>query len=228
MKGLILKDLYGCRFQIIGGFALMLFPMLITMLFGAGIVVADTQDPDPMQLMISIILYGTVNYMSIVVSSSFYINTLSYDEKSGWTKMQRAMPLTGGQIIGAKFLGTGAVVGSMTLISLGFNLFCAIVFRLPFEPMTAMPLCIGLAEFITLLPAMVLGYRFGAKSVAWVYFAVMAVMAAVLIVLTALFFIGDISANFLRITGYGVLPALAVIVTVICFFTGKRAVTVDI
>lgn len=228
MKGLILKDVYGCRFQIIGGFAIMLLPMLMTMLMGGGIVVSDAEDPNPMHLMIGIILYGAVNYMSIVASSSFYINTLSYDEKSGWTKMQRAMPLTGGQIIGAKFLGTGAVVGSMTVISLGFNLFCAIVFRLPFEPMIAMPLCIGLAEFITLLPAMVLGYRFGAKSVTWVYFAVMAVIAAVLIVLTAMFFIGDITAGQMRIAAYGVLPVLSAVVIVICFFTGKKAVTVDI
>lgn len=228
MKGLILKDVYGCRFQIIGGFAIMLLPMLMTMLMGGGIVVVDNQAPDPMQLMIGIILYGTVNYMSIVVSSSFYINTLSYDEKSGWTKMQRSMPLTGGQIIGAKFLGVAAVVGAMTLISLGFNLFNVIVYQLPVEPLAAMPLCIGLAEFITLLPAMVLGYRFGAKSVTWVYFAVMAVIAAVIIVLTAMFFVGDITAVQMRIAAYGVLPVLAVIVTVICFFTGKKAVTVDI
>lgn len=228
MKGLILKDLYGCRFQIIGGFAIMLLPMLITMLFGEGIVIDHSKDPDPMQLMIGIILFGMVNYMSIVVCSSFYLNTLSYDEKSGWTKMQRAMPLTGGQIIGAKFIGTGVAVGSMTLISLVFNIFCAVDSRLPLEPMIAMPLCIGLAEFITLLPAVVMGYRFGAKSITWVYFVIMAILASVIILFTAMSFIGDITAGQMRIAAYGVLPALTAVVTVVCYFTGKKAVTVDI
>lgn len=228
MKGLILKDIYGCRFQIIGGFAIMLLPMLMTMAMGGGVVVVDNRDPDPMKLMISIILYGAVNYMSIVVSSSFYLNTLSFDEKSGWTKMQRAMPLTGGQIISAKFLGAAAVVGSMTLISLGFDLFNVIVYQLPVEPLTAMPLCIGLVELITLLPAIVFGYRFGAGSVTWVYFVIMALMAVGIITLTAMFFIGDITAKQMRIAAYGMLPVLAAIVIAICFFTGKRAVTVDI
>ena len=228
MKGLILKDVYGCRFQIAGAFALMFLPMLISFFMGGGLLVSNNETPDPTKMVVGMIAYGALNYMSIVICSSFYLNTLNYDEMSGWTKMQRAMPLTGGQIIGGKFLGAAAVVGSLTLISLGVDVFSAWVFETPFEPMIAMPLCIGIAQMITLLPTIVLGYRFGAKSVTWVYFVIMSVIAAGIIALTAAFFVGDISADVLRIAAYVVFPVLAAAVIIVCFITGKKAVTVDI
>lgn len=228
MKGLILKDVYGCRFQIIGAFALMLLPMLISFFMGGGLLVSNNETPDPTKMVVGMIAYGALNYMSIVICSSFYLNTLSYDETSGWSKMQRAMPLTGGQIIGGKFLSAAAVVGSLTLISMGFDAFSAWVFETPLEPMLAMPLCIGLAQMITLLPTIVLGYRFGAKSVTWVYFVIMIVIASGIIALTAAFFVGDISADVLRIAAYAVFPVLAAAVLIVCFITGKKAVTVDI
>lgn len=228
MKGLILKDVYGCRFQIIGAFALMFLPMLIAMFGGGGLLVSNNQTPDSTKMIVGMISYGAVNYMSIVICSSFYLNTLGYDEKSGWSKMQRAMPLTGGQIIGGKILGSAAIVGSLTLISMGFNAFSAYIFEIPFEPMLALPICIGLMQMITLLPTIVLGYRFGAKSVTWVYFVIMVIAAAGMIALTAAVFVGDISANVLRIVAYAGVPALSAAVIVVCYITGKKAVTVDI
>lgn len=228
MKGLILKDVYGCRFQIIGAFALMFLPMLISFFMGGGLLVSNNETPDPTKMVVGMIAYGVLNYMSIVICSSFYLNTLSYDETSGWSKMQRAMPITAGQIIGGKFLGAAAVVGSLTVISLGFDVFSAWVFETPLESMIAMPFCIGLAQIITLLPTIVLGYRFGAKSVTWVYFVIMIVIASGIIALTAAFFVGDISADVLRIAAYAVFPVLAAAVIIVCFITGKKAVTVDI
>lgn len=228
MKGLILKDVYGCRFQIAGAFALMFLPMLIAFFMGGGLFVSNNENSDPTKVVVGMISYGVLNYMSIVICSSFYLNTLGYDEMSGWSKMQRAMPLTGGQIIGGKIIGAAAVVGSLTLISMGFDVFSAWVFEIPIEPMLAMPLCIGLTQMITLLPTIVLGYRFGAKSVTWVYFVIMIVIAAGIIALTAAFFVGDISADVLRIAAYVVFPVLAAAVIIACFITGKKAVTVDI
>ncbi len=227
MKGLILKDIYGCRFQIIGGFAIMLFPMIMMSLAGGGMAVADAEN-NYVQSIVGIVVYGMINYMSIVICSSFYLNTLSYDEKSGWAKMQRAMPLTGGQIIGGKFLGVGAVVGTLTLISLAFNLFSAIIYEMPFEPMIAMPLCLGFLEMMTLLPVIVLGYRFGAKSVTWLYYIVMEIIAAGTIALAAAFLVGDITAAAMRGIAYGGIPALFAVILIVCYITGKKAVTVDI
>ncbi len=227
MKGLILKDIYGCRFQIICGFAIMLYPMILMSLAGGGMAVAEGENGF-VQSIVGVVVYGMVNYMSIVICSSFYLNTLSYDEKSGWTKMQRAMPLTGGQIIGGKFLGVAAIVGTLTLISLAFNLLSAAVYGMPFEPMIAMPLCIGFLETMTLLPTIVLGYRFGAKSVTWVYFIVIGIIAAGTIALITAFLVGDVTAAAMRIVSYGGIPALFAVVFIVCCVTGKKAVTVDI
>ncbi len=227
MKGLILKDIYGCRFQIISGFAIMLFPMIMTSLAGGGMAVAG-EGTNYVQLLFGIVVYGMINYMSIVICSSFYLNTLSYDEKSGWNKIQRAMPLTDGQIIGGKFLGVAAIVGTLTLISLAFNLLSAAVYGMPFEPMIAMPLCLGLLETMTLLPVIVLGYKFGAKSVIWLYYIFMGIIAAGIIALPTAFFNGDLTVAALRGIAYGGIPALFAVVFIVCYVTGKKAVTVDI
>jgi len=227
MKGLILKDIYGCRFQIICGFAIMLFPMLMMSLAGGGMFAAG-EDNDYIRSLIGILVYGVINYMSIVICSSFYLNTLKFDEASGWTKIQRAMPLTCRQIIGGKFLGVGAVVGTLTVISLAFNLVSAVIFEMPFEPMIAMPLCIGFVETMTLLPCVVLGYRFGAKSVTWMYYIVMGIIAAGTTALTTAFLVGDISTAAMRIIAYGGIPVLFAVILTVCYITGKKAVTVGI
>lgn len=225
MKGLILKDVYGCRFQIIGGFALMIFPMMIMALSGGAMF--GVGESEGMKT-ISVVMYGMLNYISIVVSSSFFLNTLTYDEASGWTKMQRAMPLTGRQIICGKFLAAGAVIGLLTAVSLAFNAVSAALYGMPFEPMIAMPLCVGLAELVTMLPVIVLGYRFGAKSVTWIYFAILIAVALGSIVLIMAFFMGDITENALRAVAYAGIPALTAAVTAVCCATGKKAVMVDI
>ncbi len=227
MKGLILKDIYGFRFQIIGGFAIMLFPMIMISLAGGGMFAAG-EGNNHVQSIVGIVAYGILNYISIVICSSFYLNTLSYDETSGWTKMQRAMPLTSGQIIGGKFLGVGAVVGTLTAISLVFDLLSAAIYGMPLEPMIAMPLCIGLLETMTLLPVIVLGYRFGAKTVTWLYFIVMGNIAAGTIILSTAFLVGDITAAAMRGIAYGGIPALFAVILIVCYITGKKAMTVDI
>lgn len=227
MKGLILKDIYGCRFQIIAGFAIMLFPMIVLSLAGGGMSVAD-EGNNNIQSLVGILVYGMINYMSIVICSSFYLNTLKFDEASGWTKMQRAMPLTGGQIIGGKFLGIGAIVGTLTGISLAFNLISAAVFEMPFEPMIAMPLCMGFLEIMTLLPCVVLGYKFGAKSVTWMYYIVMGIIASGTIALSTAFLVGDITTAAMRIIAYGGIPVLFTVILTVCYVAGKKAVTVDI
>lgn len=223
MKGLILKDVYGCRFQIAFGFAFMLLPMLMMALSGGGMsVVGET----PTQIVV--FLFGMINYMSIVICSSFYLNTLAFDEASGWIKMQRAMPLSGGQIIGGKFLGVGAVVGSLTAISLAFNAASSIIFGIPIEPMLTMPLCVGLAEISTLLPTIVLGYRFGAKSMNWVYFIFLIAIAAGAIALSSAYIMGDIGDAAMRVIAYVGIPLFTAAVAVVCCVTGKKVVMVDI
>ena len=227
MKGLILKDIYGCRFQIIGALAIMLLPMLIFGLAGGGMAV-DGRENDKLPEGISFILYGTANYVSIVICSSFYLNTLKYDETCGWTKIQRVMPLSGGQIIGGKFLGAALTVGILTLMSVVFNTLSAFVFEINYEPMIVIPICLGLLELVIMLPAVVVGYRFGSKTVTAVYISLLVMVSAVIIVVTVLFMNSHIGIRAMRLIVYGVIPAITAAVTVICVKIGKRAVMVDI
>lgn len=67
MKGLVLKDLFGVRFQVLGALALMLFPSLMLILMGGGMSTNERADITE----ISVLLYGIVNYVSITLCSSF-------------------------------------------------------------------------------------------------------------------------------------------------------------
>lgn len=225
MKGLVLKDLFGVRFQIFGAFALMLFPSLMLTLGGGGMAVAEGESV-PIEM--SVLLYGLVNYISITLCSSFLVNTLGYDERSGWTKMQRTMPLTGGKIIGAKFLTMGLVLALLTLISLIVNVICAVIFDIPLEPMIALPLCMCMVQTTALSPTFTLGYRFGAKATTAAYICIMLALAAAMIWVLFLMFAGDIGETALRVIGYAALPAMTAAVVAVSWVTGKRAVMVEI
>lgn len=225
MKGLVLKDLFGVRFQIFGAMALMLFPSLMLILGGGGMAVDEGAR---VPVGISVLLYGLVNYVSITLCSSFLVNTLGFDERSGWTKIQRTMPLTGGKIIGAKFVAMGIVLALLTLMSLIVNIICAVLFNIPFEPMIALPLCMCMVQATALSPTFTLGYRFGAKATSAVYIGFMVVLAAVMIRLVFVIFAGDIGETALRVIAYAVLPALTAAVVAVSWITGKKAVMVDI
>ena len=225
MKGLVLKDIFGVRFQIFGAFALVLFPSLVLTLGGGGMAVDEGAS---VPIGISVLLYGLVNYISITLCSSFLVNTLGFDERSGWTKMQRTMPLTGGKIIGAKFIAMGLVLVLLTAVSLIVNIFCAVIFGIPFEPMIALPLCMCMVQTTALSPTFTLGYRFGAKATSAAYICIMVALAAVMIALVFMIFAGDIDETALRVIAYAGLPALTAAVVAASWFTGKRAVMVDI
>ncbi len=224
MKGLVLKDLFGVRFQVLGALALMLFPSLMLILMGGGMSTNERADITE----ISVLLYGIVNYVSITLCSSFFVNTLGYDERSGWSKIQRTMPLSGGKIIGAKFLSMGLVLAALTSLSLIINVINALLFKIPLEPMITMPLCMCMVQAIALSPTFTLGYRFGAKTTSAAYIGFMVLLAAAMIAVVFMLFMGDIGITALRIISYAGLPALTAAVVAVSWVTGKRTVNVDI
>ena len=224
MKGLVLKDLFGVRFQVLGALALMLFPSLMLILMGGGMSTNERADITE----ISVLLYGIVNYVSITLCSSFFVNTLGYDERSGWSKIQRTMPLSGGKIIGAKFLSMGLVLAALTSLSLIINVINALLFKIPLEPMITMPLCMCMEQAIALSPTFTLGYRFGAKTTSAAYIGFMVLLAAAMIAVVFMLFMGDIGITALRIISYAGLPALTAAVVAVSWVTGKRTVNVDI
>ena len=224
MKGLVLKDLFGVRFQVLGALALMLFPSLMLILMGGGMSTNERADITE----ISLLLYGIVNYVSITLCSSFFVNTLGYDERSGWSKIQRTMPLSGGKIIGAKFLSMGLVLAALTSLSLIINVINALLFKIPLEPMITMPLGMCMVQAIALSPTFTLGYRFGAKTTSAAYIGFMVLLAAAMIAVVFMLFMGDIGITALRIISYAGLPALTAAVVAVSWVTGKRTVNVDI
>ncbi len=224
MKGLVLKDLFGVRFQVLGALALMLFPSLMLILMGGGMSTNERADLTE----ISVLLYGIVNYVSITLCSSFFVNTLGYDERSGWSKIQRTMPLSGGKIIGAKFLSMGLGLAALTSLSLIINVINALLFKIPLEPMITMPLCMCMVQAIALSPTFTLGYRFGAKTTSAAYIGFMVLLAAAMIAVVFMLFMGDIGITALRIISYAGLPALTAAVVAVSWVTEKRTVNVDI
>ncbi len=224
MKGLVLKDLFCVRFQVLGALALMLFPSLMLILMGGGMSTNERADLTE----ISVLLYGIVNYVSITLCSSFFVNTLGYDERSGWSKIQRTMPLSGGKIIGAKFLSMGLVLAALTSLSLIINVINALLFKIPLEPMITMPLCMCMVQAIALSPTFTLGYRFGAKTTSAAYIGFMVLLVAAMIAVVFMLFMGDIGITALRIISYAGLPALTAAVVAVSWVTGKRTVNVDI
>ncbi len=229
MKGLVLKDIYGVKFQILGALAVMLFPALGLILLGGGMFVGDGEmAAGGVGSMIALLPIGIMNYVSITLCSSFLLNTLGYDEKSGWSKMQRTMPLTGGQIVGAKFCAMGLVLGMLTLMSLIVNLLVTVLFRMPPEPMIALPFVMCMLQIVALSPTFALGYRFGSRATSAVYIGFMVLTATAGIWLTFLIFGGDLSAAALRVICYAAIPVIAAAVAAASWAAGKKAVMFDI
>lgn len=215
MKGLVLKDLYGVKFQIFGAFLIMLLPIVI-MVFGERPAVGSMSG-------IAFLPNGLLNYVVITTCSSFLLNTLGFDERSGWAKTQRTMPLSGGKIIGAKFITMGLVLAALTLIFLAANVFGVFVHGLPPEPAVAVPVCLCMVQAMALSPTFALGYRFGARTTSAAYIGFVVALAAALIWLLLMIFGGDIGIAALRIIAYVGLPVLTAAVIAVSWVTGKRA-----
>lgn len=215
MKGLVLKDLYGVKFQIFGAFLIMLLPIVI-MVFGERPAVGGMSG-------IAFLPNGLLNYVVITTCSSFLLNTLGFDDRSGWAKTQRTMPLSGGKIIGAKFITMGLVLAVLTVIFLAANVFGVFVHGLPPEPAVAVPICLCMVQAMALSPTFALGYRFGARTTSAAYIGFVVALAAALIWLLLMIFGGDIGIAALRIIAYVGLPVLTAAVVAVSWVTGKRA-----
>lgn len=224
MKGLILKDIYSVRFQILGGIAIMLLPNLLLVLAGG-----DLSGEEGMSVgVLNIVVYGGINYITVTLCSSFMLNTLEFDEKSGWARIQRAMPVTDGQIIAGKLIAMGAVLGILTGLSLICNSFGIVVFGISAEPLIAMPLIAALLQGITLSVCFAVGYRYGSRCTLIVYIIVELIVVAGIALLLIGLIQEKISDVMLRAIVYGAVPAFTAAVTALCFTFGKKAVMRDI
>lgn len=216
MKSLILKDLYGISFQLKATALLFLVPYVIIFFVGVGITGTDAIE--------TILTFGFLNYITIVLFSSLFLNTVSDDIQSGWARFQRTLPLTAGQLIGGKLLATLVLIAVLVVVSTLFNLVPVYRWRTEIlELMLALPFVFGCLQVMALMPVFPIAMRFGIKTSNLLYcvFSVIAAIAAAV----AAFMVGanDIPAYMSRVIFYGILPLLAAGVTVLSYHLGKRA-----
>lgn len=222
MKGLILKDFYLIRFQLI---IASVGALLMAYLCYSG--APSTGLDSSLGYVSRILIPAMFDYIVIVIGSSFFLNTIAADFSSGWVMQQRTLPVSDRQAIGAKLISTYILIGALALFTLGFNL----VFRLSYggtlEIMIAVPLCVGLIQVITLSPVFPLGQRYGIKSANTVYL-LMEILMAIIAAFTMFPALSEeIPIIALRIAFYAVLPLLAVISGAVSFAVSKSLLLID-
>lgn len=228
MKGLILKDLYEIRFQIICGSFLMLLPYVILLFMGKDIVMGDISlTPEMLKMMITL-MFGMVNYICIAVFSSMLLNTVGSDLACGWSKYQRTMPVSGERIIGAKLSATALVVAGLVLISIIFNIIGVLTYGLSAEVMIAIPVICGLLQITALSPVFPVSTKIGYKGTNGIYigFELIVIIGAVVVMFMA--FSNDVSPVVLRIVFYGALPSVTLFSVFASYMAGKKAIAADL
>lgn len=219
MKSLILKDLYGIRFQLIASALLFLLPHVLLFLAGIGL----SADGSEENAFVTVIMYGFMNYITITVFSSIFLNTVADDIQSGWARFQRTLPLTVGQLIGGKLLASLVLIGVMVAVSIALNLVAVFAGNEYVEPLIAIPVVIGCLQAAALMPVFPLSVKIGVKTanLLYVVFLVIAAIAAAV----AAFMVGanELPPALVRVIFYGILPLLAAGVTVLSYQLGKRA-----
>ena len=227
MKGLILKDLYTIRTQIIVGAIICLYPAVLFHL-GLANMIAEMGNPNGEPLLSFITLL--ISYVFIVPFSSFLLNTMKSDYECGWLKIQRTMPLNAGEAISSKLVCTGIVIGCFALLALIVNVICLI--RAPgvfiTEILIAGPICIGLLQVIAVAPCFPLGMKIGVKKTDGLYLTFVILTAIILVIFGFAAFSNEFSAATIRIICYGVLPAAAALVTFISYKAGKNQIVRDL
>ena len=223
MKGLIIKDFYLIRFQLIitSISALMIAYMCYSFAPTAGL---NTAMGDVGRIMIP----AMFDYVIIVIGSSFFLNTISEDFISGWVKQQRTLPISNRQAVGAKLIATYILISGLALFSLAFNLIFLFSYGGTLEIILAIPLCVGLVQVIALSPVFPLGQRFGLKAANTVY-----MLGEILIAIIAAFVMfpalsKEIPIITLRIAFYGALPLIAAGVAALSFVCSSRLINNDV
>lgn len=225
MKGLILKDLYSVRFQIMVGAIIGLYPNIIAAIGFTDII--GEMNPNMIDISATM-LHVMVNIATILPFSSLMLNTITDDAESGWTKVCRTMPVTSSQLISSKILSTVIVTGIFTLISFIFNII-SIIRGVPViaEAVIAFPLCMGVIQLLALIPVFPLSLKFGAKNANKIYLAFVIIFSLAAIILAFAAFSDELPPYALRIGAYAVLPVLTAVAFLVSFKAGKRLIAKD-
>lgn len=218
MKGLILKDIYTVRFQLIVSLLIMLIPNLADSILAAD----SISDSGDIGLIPVIFLFGAANFICISLFSSFILNTLNDDVNSGWCKIVRTMPVSSGQAVAAKFAASAVVVGITTAVSLIFNIVGIIVQGLPAEPLIMLPVCLAVLQTAVLSPVFPLAMKLGTRSTSLIYMFTLVILLSGAVTALYLALISGNSLVLLRVIFYGGLPVLAAVSVILSYRAGIR------
>lgn len=222
MKGLILKDFYLIRFQLV---VASVGALLVAYLCYSGAPAAGLDSS--LGYVFRIIIPAMFDYVVIVFGSSFFLNTIAEDFNSGWIMQQRTLPVSDRQAIGAKLISTYILIGALALFSVGFNLVFWLSYGGTLEIMLAAPLCVGLIQVITLSPVFPLGQRYGMKSANTVYLLLEILLAFIAAFAMFPALSKEIPLTALRIAFYAVLPLLAATSGAVSFAASKSLLNFD-
>lgn len=219
LKSLILKDLYGIRFQLIASALLFLLPHMLCLFVGVGL----TVDENAANAVGAVALYGVMNYITITVFSSLFLNTIADDIQSGWARFQRTLPLTVGQLIGGKLLASLVLIAVMAAVSILLNLVVALAGNPYVEALIALPIIFGCLQVIALMPVFPLSIKIGVKTANLLYVVFLIVTAIAAVVAAFMVGANDLPPELTRVIFYIILPLLAAGVTVDSYSLGKKA-----
>ncbi len=213
MKGLILKEIYCVRFQVLLGLAITAIPSIMMLLL------ADFTGEVPSGAehfaIIAVIPVVLSNFMMILLSSSFMLNTLNDDKISGWAKLQLTLPVTRKQIIDTKFIASLVIIGFLMLICLVLNLTAALLYNYPLEICIAAPFVFGFTEMMVLFPAFPLSMKLSAAMNTVVYITLEVIVMGLLTAIAFCALDAVVTMWFIRVLFYGIIPALGIVVMLI-------------
>jgi len=205
LKGLILKDLYSIKLQIILSAALCLFPSFVLFCMTLGYANGDGKEGGEWFVTLG---FALVNFCTIALCSSFCINTVCEDVRCGWTDIARTMPLSVKKICAGKILSSFVVVIILTLVTSVPNIFALIMGVGNAEVIIAAPLCSMLLQMAIMCPVFPFALRFGGNKASPFYICL---LIAVVAVLAAGFMFSFKNGAFvlLRVIFYAGVPVLA-------------------
>ena len=213
MKGLILKEIYCVRFQTLLGLAITAIPSVMMLLLGD--ITGEIPSGAEGAAIIATIPVVLSNFMMILLSSSFMLNTLNDDKISGWAKLQLTLPVTRKQIIDTKFIASLVIIGFLMLICLVLNLTAALLYNYPLEICIAAPFVFGFTEMMVLFPAFPMSMKLSAAMNTVVYITLEVIVMGLLTAIAFCALDAVVPMWFIRVLFYGIIPALGIAVMLI-------------
>lgn len=219
MKGLILKEFYSVRFQLIMCLLLFMLPNFFLILIG---ITYDPAGENVFDGELLTALAAMMSFISIVCCSSFMVNNISEDVSCGWIKLTGTMPVSARKISAAKIISAMLLIAGLTAISLAVNLIAASGKGCNTEIMIAAPICSGLFQIGVLAPVFPAALKFGSRTVTPLYFGFLLLFAAVIgIACVIMLKIGSIAyiswgfygsvASCVRWVFYGLIPLVTAV-----------------